>query len=372
MRLQPSCEAELAALVAEAAAARRRLRVEGGGTRTAPGGPRDARSVILSLAGLAGVRLHDPGALTLIAAAGTPLAEVEARLAAEGQMLAFEPMDHRAILGTEGTPTIGGAVATNASGPRRVSAGACRDHLLGIRFVDGCGRVLASGGRVMKNVTGLDLGKLHCGAAGRYGILTEVALKVLPAPDSAATLVWAGTEPETAVALFTAALASPYEISGAAWAGGRACLRLEGRPAQVAGRTDRLAAQLRPLAGAPDIVTGPGHAALWQGFRDLPHLAGSAPLWRIGTRPTDAPVLVRALWAAGAAQVSLDWGGALIWVTGDIAPQALATALGTRGAAVQVRGPAPGTALPAPAPALAALYDGLGARFDPARILAPA
>ena len=371
MRLHPASEAELAALVAEAAAARRRLRVEGGGTRTAPGGA--ARGVVtLSLAGLAGVKLHDPGALTLIAAAGTPVAEIEARLAAEGQMLAFEPMDNRAILGTSGTPTIGGAVATNASGPRRVSAGACRDHLLGTRFVDGSGRVLASGGRVMKNVTGLDLGKLLCGAAGRYGILTEVALKVLPAPDAAASLVWDGTEPETAVALFTAALASPFEVSGAAWTDGRACLRLEGRAAQVAGRTDRLAAQLRPLAGMPEVVTGAAHAALWQGFRDLPHLAGTAPLWRIGTRPTDAPALVRALWAAGEAEVSLDWGGALVWLSGGIAPEALAAALGPRGAARQIRGPSPGVELPAPAQALAALRDGLGARFDPARILAPA
>ena len=179
--MTPETEAELAAIITGAEGP---LRIEGGGTRPIGGASNGAR---LSTSAMTGVELYEPGALTLVVRAGTPLDEVEATLAAEGQRLAFEPMDHRGLLGTSGTPTIGGVVAANVSGPRRIQAGACRDFLLGVRFVDGQGRIIRNGGRVMKNVTGYDLVRLMAGSYGTLGVLTEVALKVLPAPRATGT-----------------------------------------------------------------------------------------------------------------------------------------------------------------------------------------
>ena len=206
--LRPGSEAELAGLVR---AARGPLAVGGGFTRgmVAEGEP-------LTVAGLSGIELHEPGALTLVAKAGTPVAEVERALGEAGQRLAFEPMDLRALLGTTGEPTLGGVIATNASGPRRVQGGAARDFLLGRRFVDGTGMAVSNGGRVMKNVTGLDLARLLAGSHGTLGVITEVALKVLPAPEATLTLTLAGLDVARAVQALSAALSSPFEVTGAA------------------------------------------------------------------------------------------------------------------------------------------------------------
>ncbi len=139
--------------------------VLGGGTRRL--GVVDGDAVDTS--GMAGIRIYEPGALTLVAGAGTPMAEVEAVLAAERQRLAFEVPDMRGLLGRNGASTLGGVVASGAAGPRRVQVGSCRDHVLGLRFVSGSGVVVKSGGRVMKNVTGLDLAKLVVGIAWCLG-----------------------------------------------------------------------------------------------------------------------------------------------------------------------------------------------------------
>ena len=157
--MQPQSETELSQMIADATGP---LRIMGGGTR--PIGR--ATGEALSTTGLSGITLHEPGALTLVAKAGTPVAEIESVLAAKNQRLAFEPMDHRTLMGTTGAPTIGGVVAANVSGPRRISVGSCRDFLLGVRFVDGAGNIIKNGGRVMKNVTGYDLVKLMAGAYG--------------------------------------------------------------------------------------------------------------------------------------------------------------------------------------------------------------
>ncbi|WP_295316268.1 FAD-binding protein, partial [Roseobacter sp.] len=169
--MKPENEAALAEMIRSANGP---LTVTGGGTRGMTG---DGET--LETGALSGISLYEPGALTIVAGAGTPLADVHTALAAENQRLAFEPMDHRPLLGTTGEPTLGGVIAANVSGPRRIQGGAARDYALGVRFVDGAGNIVKNGGRVMKNVTGYDLVKLMCGSCGTLGVLSEVALKVL-------------------------------------------------------------------------------------------------------------------------------------------------------------------------------------------------
>ncbi|MEE8456313.1 MAG: FAD-binding protein, partial [Limibaculum sp.] len=213
--LTPGDEAELAEAVAEAAGTGTPLEIRGGGTRAGVGRPVQA-SRTLSTAGLSGITLYEPEALTLVVKAGTPVAEVEAALAAQGQLLPFEPMDHRALLDAQGEPTIGGVVACGVSGPRRIQAGACRDAMLGVRFVNGRGEAVKSGGRVMKNVTGYDLVKLMCGSHGTLGVLSEISFKVLPKPERAVSLVIEGLDDAAAVAVLGQAMTSPFDVTGAA------------------------------------------------------------------------------------------------------------------------------------------------------------
>ncbi|WP_374375088.1 FAD-binding protein, partial [Tabrizicola sp.] len=219
--MRPKTEAELAEMVAGAISP---LLLRGGGTRTLG----HAMGEVLETGGLTGVDLYEPGALTLVVRAGTPLAEVEAVLAAERQRLAFEVPDLRGLLGREGVSTIGGVVATNASGPRRVQVGACRDACLGVRFVDGMGTVVKNGGRVMKNVTGYDLVKLLAGSRGVLGVLTEVSLKVQALPEAEATLVVEGLDDAAGLAALRSALGSPFDVSGAARHTGQSLIRVEG------------------------------------------------------------------------------------------------------------------------------------------------
>jgi glycolate oxidase FAD binding subunit len=313
--LTPATETELAEAIA---AAQGPLRFEGGGTRPI-GHPVEGDT--LSLANLSGITLYEPGGLTLVAKAGTPIAEIETALAVENQMLAFEPMDHRALLGTEGVPTIGGVVAGNVSGPRRVQAGACRDFLLGVRFVDGAGQVLKNGGRVMKNVTGYDLVKLMAGSRGTLGVLSEVSFKVLPKPDAVASLLLHGLNISDAVQAMSAALTSPFDVSGAAHVpvglegAPVTMIRLEGFEESVGYRADHLQGLLAKF-GAIDIerrVEGPQSVTSgWAWMRDVQAFAASdEDVWRISIRPGDAAALIERL---GDARVLLDWGGGLVWV----------------------------------------------------------
>jgi len=361
--LRPRDEADLAEAVR---AANGPLRIEGGGTRPVGG---TVEGTALSVAALSGVVLYEPGALTLVVRAGTPLAEVEALLAAEGQRLPFEPMDHRALMGTDGTPTVGGMVATGASGPRRVQAGACRDFLLGARFVDGTGAVVKNGGRVMKNVTGYDLTRLMAGAHGTLGVLTEVAFKVLPVPEAVVTLALRGLDDAQAVAAMAAALGTPFEVTGAAHLPGQGTfLRVEGFADQAAYRADRLVAALASFGTAERLADDP-----WPGIRDVTAFAGRpGDVWRLSPTPSEAPGIVA---RAGAEGAVYDWGGGLVWLL--VAPGTdLRARLGPfAGHATLIRAaPAARARLGAfhpEAAAVAALSRGLRARFDPRGILNP-
>lgn len=354
--MRPASEVELAEVVAGASGP---LLVRGGGTRVLG----HAMGEVLETGGLSGVELYEPAALTLVVRAGTPLAEVEAVLAGERQRLAFEVPDLRGLLGREGVSTIGGVVAANASGPRRVQVGACRDALLGVRFVDGSGVVVKNGGRVMKNVTGYDLVKLLAGSRGSLGVLSEVSFKVQAVPEAEATLVIEGFGEEAGLAALRSALGSPFDISGAARHSGRSLVRVEGMAGSVAYRTGRLRAL---VGGDVTVVEGAASAALWRKVRDVVPFHGKAgDVWRVATLPTAAAEVVARL----EAEAIWDWGGGLIWLL--VAPgrgAEVAAAVAGRGHATLVRGEG-GPVFPPEAAEVAALVAGLKAKFDPRGIL---
>lgn len=350
--MRPESEAELAETIKAATGP---LAIRGGGTRALAA----ASGAVVQTGGLSGIALYEPGALTLVAKAGTPLAEIETTLSAQGQRLPFEVPDLRALLGRQGASTIGGVVAANASGPRRVQAGACRDSLIGVRFVDGTGTVVKNGGRVMKNVTGIDLVKLMAGSCGRLGVLTEVAFKLLPVPETAATLCVAVDGAEQAVAALSAALTSPFDVTGAAfWPGRGAFVRVEGFAPSVAYRTAELTRRLAPFGAVEAVTDDP-----WPAIRDVaPFHGAQGDVWRISTTPSKAPALAA---RAEARAALFDWGGGLIWLLVEEGRD-LRAALGPfDGHATLVRSASALPRHPPEPPAIAALTRGIAAKFDP-------
>ena len=354
--MRPVTEAELAEAVAAATGP---LLVRGGGTRTLG----HAVGEVLETSGLSGVELYEPGALTLVVRAGTPLADLEQVLAAERQRLAFEVPDLRGLLGREGVSTIGGVLAANASGPRRVQVGAARDAALGVRFVDGTGAVVKNGGRVMKNVTGYDLVKLMAGSRGTLGVLSEVSFKVQALPEAEGTVIVEGLGDAAGLAALRMALGSPFDVSGAARHSGRSLIRVEGMAGSVAYRVRELTAR---IGGEVAVAEGEASAALWREVRDVTPLHGRpGDVWRIATLPTAAAEIVAEL----EAEALWDWGGGLIWLLLDHGRGAeVAAAVAGRGHATLVRGDG-GPVFPPEAPEVAALVAGVKAKFDPRGIL---
>ena len=383
----PQSEAEVRSIIRDAQRAREPLAFEGNGTQAGLGRPVRAATTV-SARGLSGITLHEPAELVISARAGTPVREVEAKLAESGQYLPFEPIDLRPLYGSTGEPTVGGIVAGNWSGPRRIMAGAARDHLIGIRFVNGRGEAVKSGGRVMKNVTGLDLVKLQCGAHGTLGFLTEVTFKVLPKPETAATLVYGGLDDRRAVALLSVALTSPFEVSGAAHLppgiagmGPRTLLRLENFAASVDYRCEQLIA-LTAGFGRPTRIDADDTAELWTRVRDAQYLAEprDRAVWRVSVPPTDGPGVIDRLPSGLVRAHFYDWGGGLIWIAtseaGDAGAASIRAALEPCSghatlmrASEDVRSSVP-VFQPLPEP-LMALSRRIKAGFDPDGILNP-
>jgi glycolate oxidase FAD binding subunit len=383
--LLPDTEAEIEAIVQEAARSASPLAIHGGGTRAIGGHVHAERA--LSLQQMSGITLYEPSELVISARAGTPMAEIEAALAGGRQRLPFEPIDYRALLGTHGTPTIGGVTASNSSGPRRIHSGAARDALIGIRATTGRGETIKSGGRVMKNVTGYDFVKLMAGSWGTLGILTEVTYKLLPEVETETTLLLSGLSAEQAVEAMTTALATPFEITGAAHlpaadgAPSRTLLRLEGFAESVRYRVGRLEAVLRPF-GAFEEIGLEASRVLWKSIRDVEALATprDAAIWRISVRPSDGPRVGAKLETSLGSRLLYDWAGGLIWasasVDGDGGAAVVRSAVAAVGGhALLVRGtPALRVAVPVfqpEAPAVAAMARRIRETFDPAGILNP-
>lgn len=299
-------------LVQAIKSAEKPLRIIGGGTRQALGNGADG-GVELSTAGLTGITVLEPAALTLVVRAGTPLRDVTAALDAENLQLPFEPMDHRELLKSSGDTTIGGVAACNISGPRRIQAGACRDSMIGVRFVDGAGNIVKNGGRVMKNVTGYDLVKLMGGSMGTLGVISELSFKVQPKPERQATITIHGLSDAEGVQVLSRALGSPNDVTGAAFLDGTGFVRIEGLSKSVAFRTDAL----KTIFKDHEVSVMDNDLDAWRGIANADAIAGDdGSIWRVSVKPTDGPKLVQGLRDAGiAVNAQYDWGGGLVYLS---------------------------------------------------------
>ncbi len=392
--LTPTTETQAAEIIRAHAETRTPIHIRGGCTRAGFGNTINAAETLSSTA-LSGITAYNPAEMVITAQAGTPVAEIEAALAANGQGMAFEPMDHRSAMGTTGIPTIGGLFAANSSGPRRFTAGAARDHLLGIRFVNGAGELVKAGGRVMKNVTGLDLVKLLAGSHGTLGFLTEVTFKVLPTPKTAATIVISGLEDEAAVQAMAVAMSLSVEVSGAAHLpesvrgrvlagalpdGPATVLRLEGLAASVSVRADRLEAAMAGFGPATRLDPQQS-AILWHEIRDVaPYADGTdRPLWRVSMAPSRGHELVAGLRLRAGVDAFYDWQGSLIWMRMEADPEADVLRHGIRtlggGHATLIRanpaGRAATSAFEPQSRAVALLSERIRAKLDPHGIFNP-
>lgn len=373
-RLKPGSERELAEIIA---ATTDPLEIIGTGTKRGLGRPVQA-AARLDMSGFSGVIAYEPEELILEVGAATPLAEVEALIAARGQQFDFEPPDWSTLLGSASTGTVGGLAACNLSGPRRLKAGAVRDHILGVRGVTGAGDAFKAGARVVKNVTGYDLPKLLTGSYGTLAALTSVILKVLPQPETEETVVLTGLDDDKAVATMSLAMQSPCEVSSAACVPGEAVyLRLEGIAPSVAYRRDGLAKMLKTPV---EVMAAKSSAARWKAIRDGALFAGrpSHPLWRLSVAPSQAPGIIRTLKENLDIRYLFDWAGGLIWIEVPPEHDAAASLLRStfaQGHATLIRAPeavrAAVDVFQPQAEALAALSGRVKESFDPRHVLNP-
>jgi glycolate oxidase FAD binding subunit len=331
--------------VREAIASEQPLEIIGHGSKRSVGQPM-ATNALLDLSALNAVTAYEPNELIITVEAGAPLADVKSLIDSKNQQFAFEPVDTAALLGTPGLGSIGGMIGAGLAGPRRIKAGGARDHLLGAHAVSGFGDSFKAGGRVVKNVTGYDLCKLLAGSWGTLAVMTEVTLKVMPRPESERTLVLRGLDDIAANRAMTAALGSPFDVSGAAHVpssafradiaglgglGSRAAvtlLRLEGIPASASHRAAALA-KLVASFGVAEILQDAASAAVWGSVRDVAPFAangelGAWPVWRIVCPPARGGALGEQLARDSGGDVFYDWGGGLIWAALPPKPDAQA------------------------------------------------
>jgi glycolate oxidase FAD binding subunit len=330
--LQPSDAKETAEAVAWADTEGDSLEIVAGGTKRGLGRPMKTDHV-LDVSELAGIIDYEAAELVLTAQPGTSLASINAELEKKRQMLAFEPPDWRALLGAEGEQTLGGVIACNLGGSRRVRAGSARDYVLGFSAVNGVGEIWKAGGKVVKNVTGYDMSKLQTGAYGTLSVLTELCLKVMPKPETACTIVLHGLGDEVAIPVLANALNSPFEVSGAAHLpasiarrsktsavaaglGSATALRLEGPRPSVAYRIEAVEALVGRGARLNDAET----EAFWSDIGGVQPLLTHGPriVWRLCPTPSHAAaVALSILSTLASAEFFFDWGGGLIWLSLD-------------------------------------------------------
>lgn len=347
---------EFAGRIRDAAASGRGLRLRGGGTKDFYGSELDGE--ILDTRAHRGILSYEPTELVISARAGTPLAEIEAALAEKGQMLAFEPP--RFAEGEIGGATLGGCIAAGLSGPRRATAGAARDFVLGVKILDGRGETQGFGGQVMKNVAGYDVSRLMAGSLGTLGLMLEVSLKVLPVPVAGTGLRLAMDQAQALEAMNRWS-GQPLPISGTCWHDGQLAVRLSGARAAVA--------SAKAVLGGTVMESD----LLWLSLREqnAPFfvLEPNENLWRLSLPPT-APMLTLP------GETLIEWGGALRWLKTDADPNLIRrTAVQAGGHATLYQAPeslraAFGAFQPLP-PAMEAVQWRLKQAFDPAGILNP-
>lgn len=352
-RLRPTDEQQVAEVIAWACGTQTPLEIVGGGSKRNLGRPVQAAHS-LETAALSGIELYEPNELVMTVKAGTPRTEIEAMLAAHGQRLAFEPPDYGPLLGgAAGQGTIAGIFACNLGGPARLSAGAARDHILGVRCVSGRGEPFKAGGRVVKNVTGFDLAKLLCGSYGTLAVITAVSFKVLPRPEKVRTVLIPGLDAAAAVRAMAQALQGSYEVSGAAYlpqalaavspvsyvaATGSSvtAIRLEGPVPSVAYRCAALRSELA-TSGETEELHSANSAVLWCSIRDVqPFVGGTRAVWRLAVPPSAAAAVAEGIDAA----FFFDRGGGQVWLAAAESESAAITTAATTagGTATLVRG----------------------------------
>lgn len=384
--LKPESADQLFETVKWAVAEEKPLDIMGLGTKRAVGRPAQ-HEFTLDLSALNGVTLYEPEELVLSAHAATPRAEVEKLLQDKSQEFAFEPPDLSNLLGTESAGTLGGMIACNFAGPRRLKAGAVRDHFLGFSGVSGRGETFKSGGRVVKNVTGYDLPKVIAGSWGTLAVVSDVTLKVLPAAETEKTFALEGLSDAQAAQAMSQALQSSCEVSGVAHlpegiiGAAATVFRIEGIGPSVDYRLEKLAGLLKDT-GASEMMDEASSKELWQCVRDVMFFANGSdrPVWRLSVPPMDGPKVTEAIAAKCDCRWFYDWAGGLIWcevpeadnASEDIVRAAIAQ---TTGHATLVRASqairAAANVFHPPSPGLAVLTQNLKAAFDPKGVLNP-